>query len=192
MINTICSQVWWGVAYDMDDGPTSSFKSVLYRVGRPYWPSCCGGWVGMGQRGGCPQGSMLSLSAAATQIHSLSSSPQLGNSLKRSLDYSVWSSLLAPESSLHFNLRPSRSPDLPDIDMRWVAFSVPYHVPVITIVISFSNSLFIGGGPELHLTISNTIRNSQRHVVPPLVTFSFPFLSLNTCTCSTRCVITDY
>ena len=126
----------------MDGGPTSSFKSVLYRVGRPYWPSCCGGWVGMGQRGGCPQGSMLSLSAAATQIHSLSSSPQLGNSLKRSLDNYVWSSL-APESSLHFNLRHSRGPDLPDIDMRWVAFSVPYHVPVITIVINFYNSLFI-------------------------------------------------
>ena len=153
------------------------------------------GLSGNGAEGGggcCPQGSMLSLSAAATQIHSLSSSPQLGNSLKRSLDYSVWSSLLAPESSLHFNLRPSRSPDLPDIDMRWVAFSVPYHVPVITIVISFSNSLFIGGRPEHHLTISDTIRNSQRHVVPPLVTFSFPFLSLNTCTCPTRCVITDY
>ena len=121
--------------------------------------ACFTGWVdptgpvaagvewewGRGAEGGlsCPQGSMLSLSAAATQIHSLSSSPQLGNSLKRSLDYFVWSSLLAPESSLHFNLRPSRGPDLPDIDMRWVAFSVPYHVPVITIVINFYNSLFI-------------------------------------------------
>ena len=51
------------------------------------WEWGRGGEGGAG--GGCPQGSMLSLSAAATQIHSLSSSPQLGNSLKRSLDYSV-------------------------------------------------------------------------------------------------------